>query len=143
MLSAFDITVATLALLGLCAWVIANKKAEANLKETLEKAKDAALYQSQFKCAVFKPCNKSCRKALEFSTKPILIADMPNLPLRGCSEAACECSFDQQEDRRSGKDRRDYETAGKRLANANKRLLKDRRRNSIREFLLPKYRHQY
>jgi hypothetical protein len=143
MLSAFDITILVVVLLGLCAWVIANKKAEASLKKTLENAKDTALYQSQFKCALFKPCTKSCRKALEYSTKPILMADVPKLPLHGCNEAVCECSFTQLEDRRSGKDRRDNESASKRLANANKRMLKDRRRDSIREFLLPKYRHQY
>lgn len=143
MLSTFNLTVVVLILLALCAWIIASKKAESRLKKTLEKATDAALYQPQFRCVLLSPCKSSCRKAFEFGTKPILISDTPKLPLLGCNAPSCECVFMQQEDRRAGKDRRDNETPSRRLAHANKRTLKDRRRDSIQAFLLPKYRLQY
>jgi hypothetical protein len=117
-------------------------KSEAKLKKTLEKVSDTTLFLPQFRCVVFKACSNSCRRALEFHTKPILIANAPKLPLQGCFAEKCECSLLQYDDRRTGKDRRDAEELinKRRLAYANKRLLRDRRRASIQEFLLPQHR---
>jgi hypothetical protein len=140
MFTTFNLAVSAIALLAICAWLRANKKAESRLKKALDKVTDAELYQSPFQCVVMTPCNNSCRKALEYSAKPILMKNVPELPLLGCNVFACECSFVQQEDRRTGKDRRYNEVPSRRLIYANKRTLKDRRRDSIQDFLLPKYR---
>jgi hypothetical protein len=68
--------------------------------------------------------------------------DSPKLPLPTCSTDKCACTLLRLDDRRTGKDRRDNEVLDKRKKSihANKRTLKDRRRDSIREFLLPHYR---
>ena len=140
MFTTFNMAVAVVILLVMFIWVAANKRAESRLKRSLEKMADVALFQPQFKCVVISPCRNSCRRVIEYSTKPILLKNAPLLPLIGCDAAACECSFIQHEDRRTGKDRRHNEAPSKRLAYTNKRTQKDRRRDSIQEFLLPKYR---
>jgi hypothetical protein len=140
-LATLDLLVIAIILLALCFWLV-SAISEARLKKSIEKESDATLYLSQFRCVVFSAGNNSCRKALEYQTKPILLSNAPNLPLQGCSAVKCECSLLHHDDRRTGIDRRDLEVLDekRRLAYANKRLLKDRRRASIQEFLLPKYR---
>jgi hypothetical protein len=136
-----DLIVLAIILLGLCFWLV-TKISEARLKKTLQKESDESLFTPQFRCVVFSAGNHACANALAYQTKPILISNAPELPLLGCSAEKCACSLVQYDDRRTGKDRRDMEMldARRKSAHANKRLLKDRRRASIREFLLPKYR---
>jgi hypothetical protein len=140
-LAILDLIVVAIILIAMCFWLI-SFKSEAKLKKALEKDSDATLFLPQFRCVVFKACSNPCRRALEFQTKPILIDNAPKLPLQGCFAQKCECSLLQYDDRRTGKDRRDMEELinKRRLAYANKRLLRDRRRASIQEFLLPQYR---
>jgi hypothetical protein len=140
-LATLDLIAMAIILLGLCFWLVA-KTSEARLKKTLQKASDASLYESQFRCVLFSASDHACKSALAYPTKPILIKDSPDLPLKGCNAEKCACSLLRYDDRRTGKDRRDMELLDKRRrsAYANKRMLKDRRRASIQEFLLPKYR---
>ena len=140
-LATVDLIAIAIILMALCFWLVALTS-EARLKKTLQKAFDASLYEPQFRCVLFNAGDHSCKSALAYQTKPILIKDAPELPLKGCDAEKCACSLLRYDDRRTGKDRRDMEVLdkGRRSAYANKRLLKDRRRSSIREFLLPKYR---
>ncbi len=140
-LATLDLIVMAIILFALCFWLVASTS-DARLKKTIAKESDESLYESQFKCVAFVAGNSACNKALKFETKPILIENAPKLPLQGCTAAQCECSLLQHDDRRSGTDRRDNEVLDKRRKSvyANKRLVKDRRRASIKEFLLPKYR---
>jgi hypothetical protein len=138
-LAIMDLIVAAIILIAVCFWLI-SFKSEAKLKKAIEKESDATLFLPQFRCVVFKACINSCRSALEYQTKPILIDDAPKLPLQGCFAEKCGCSLLQYDDRRMGKDRRDMEEIKNRRKYANKRLLRDRRRASIQEFLLPQYR---
>ncbi len=140
-LAILGLIVVTIILIAMCLWLI-SFKSEARLKKAIEKESDATLFLSQFRCVVFKAGSNSCRRALEYQTKPILIDKAPKLPLQGCFVEKCECSLLQYDDRRTGKDRRDMEELvnRRRLVYANKRLLRDRRRASIQEFLLPQYR---
>lgn len=136
-----DLIIVAVILLALCFWLV-SKISEASLKKTLQKESDASLYGPQFSCVVFSPGNHACKSALAFQTQPLLTSSAPELPLRGCNAEKCACSLLQYDDRRAGKDRRDMEVLDKnrRSAYANKRRLRDRRRASIREFLLPQYR---
>jgi hypothetical protein len=140
-LAILDLIILAIILLGLCFWLV-SITSEARLKKTLQKESDESLFTPQFRCVVFSAGNHACKSALAYQTKPILMSNAPDLPLLGCSAEKCACSLVQYDDRRTGKDRRDMEILDKqrRSAYANKRLLKDRRRASIREFLLPKYR---
>ena len=140
-LAILDLIVVAIILIAMCFWLI-SFKSEAKLKKALEKESDTTLFLPQFRCVVFKACSNSCRSALEFQTKPILVDNAPKLPLKGCFEEKCECSLLQYDDRRSGNDRRDMDELKNRrkLVYANKRLLRKRRRASIQEFLLPQYR---
>jgi hypothetical protein len=140
-LATLDLIILAIIMLGLCFWLV-SIISEARLKKTLQKESDESLFTPQFRCVVFSAGNHACANALAYQTKPILINSAPELPLLGCSAEKCACSLVQYDDRRTGKDRRDMEILDKqrRSAYANKRLLKDRRRASIREFLLPKYR---
>jgi hypothetical protein len=140
-LATLDLIILAIILLGLCFWLV-SIISEVRLKKTLQKELDESLFTPQFRCVVFSAGNHACKRALAYQTKPILISNAPDLPLLGCSAEKCACSLVQYDDRRTGKDRRDMEILDKqrRSAYANKRLLKDRRRASIREFLLPKYR---
>jgi hypothetical protein len=136
-----DLIVVAIILIAMCFWLI-SFKSEVKLKKAIEKESDATLFLPQFRCVVFKACSNSCRSALEYQTKPILINNAPKLPLQGCFAEKCECSLLKYDDRRTGIDRRDMEVLDKRRKStyANKRRLKDRRRASIQEFLLPQYR---
>jgi hypothetical protein len=136
-----DLIIVAIILLALCFWLIALIS-EARLKKTIQKESDVSLYESQFSCVIFSAGNHACKNAHAYQTKPILTKDAPELPLRGCDAENCGCSLLQFDDRRTGTDRRDREVLDekRRLAYANKRRLKDRRRASIREFLLPQYR---
>jgi len=136
-----DLIILAIILLALCFWLV-TRLSEARLKKTIQKESDASLYMPQFSCVIFSPGNDSCKSALAYQTKPILISNAPELPLRGCNAENCACSLLQYDDRRTGTDRRDREVLDekRRLAYANKRMLKDRRRASIKEFLLPQYR---
>ena len=140
-IATLDLIALGLILFALCFWLVALMS-DARLKKTLAKESDESLYGPQFKCVVFEACSSACNKALKFETKPILITNAPKLPLQGCMSAKCECRLLQHEDRRSGIDRRDKEVLDKRRKSvyANKRMVADRRRASIQEFLLPKYR---
>jgi hypothetical protein len=136
-----DLIIVAIILLALCFWLI-SLVSQARLKRTIQKESDASLYAPQFSCVIFSPGNHACKSALAYQTKPILVNNAPDLPLRGCNAEKCGCSLLQFDDRRTGNDRRDMEVLDekRRLAYANKRILKDRRRASIREFLLPQYR---
>lgn len=140
-LAILDLIIIAITLLGLCFWLV-SVMSEARLKRILQKESDESLFTPQFRCVVFSAGNHACKSALAYQTKPILMSNAPELPLLGCGAEKCGCSLVQYDDRRSGKDRRDMEILDKkrRSAYANKRLLKDRRRASIQEFLLPKYR---
>lgn len=141
-LAVLDLIILAIILLGLCFW-LASLISEARLKKTIQKESDESLYSPQFRCVVFSAGNNACASALAHQTKPTLISNAPELPLAGCSAEKCACSLVQYDDRRTGKDRRDREMLDKerKSAYANKRLLKDRRRASIQQFLLPKYRN--
>jgi hypothetical protein len=140
-LATLDLIILAIILLGLCFWLVVLMS-EARLKKTLQKETDESLFTPQFRCVVFSAGNHACKSALAYQTKPILISNAPELPLLGCGAEKCTCSLVQYDDRRTGKDRRDLEALGmkRKSVYANKRLLKDRRRASIQEFLLPKYR---
>jgi hypothetical protein len=136
-----DLIILAIILLGICFWFV-KLISEARLKKTLQKESDESLFTPQFRCVVFSAGNHACKSALAYQTKPILISSAPELPLLGCNAEKCACSLVEYDDRRTGKDRRDMEMLDqkRKSAYADKRLLKDRRRASIREFLLPKYR---
>jgi hypothetical protein len=140
-IATLDLIALAVILLALCFWLV-SIRSEARLKKIIVKYTDESLYKPQFKCVLFSASNNACKTALAFQTKPILISNAPSLPLQGCQAEKCECSLLQQDDRRTGNDRRDMEALDKKRKSAykNKRLLKDRRRDSIQEFLLPKYR---
>ena len=138
-LATLDLIVIAMMLLGLCFWLF-SLFSEARLKKTIEKEADTSLFTPQFSCVVFSAGEHACQSALAYQTKPILIDDAPKLPLQGCFAEKCGCSLLQYDDRRMGKDRREMEEIKNRRKYANKRLLKDRRRASIQEFLLPQYR---
>ncbi|MGQ0443365.1 MAG: hypothetical protein ACT4OH_07995 [Methylophilaceae bacterium] len=140
-LAILDLIIVAIILFGLCFWLV-SLISEARLKKTIQKESDESLFSPQFTCVVFSAGNNACTSALAYQTKPILISSAPELPLLGCSAKNCSCSLVKYDDRRTGKDRRDMEILDKerKATYANKRLLKDRRRASIREFLLPKYR---
>ena len=140
-MASLDLIAIALILLALCFWLVVLMS-EARLKKTLAEESDESLYASQFKCVVFAAGNSACNKALKFEITPILIKNAPKLPLQGCMAAKCECRLLQHDDRRTGLDRRDKEVLDKRRKSvyANKRMVADRRRASIQEFLLPKYR---
>ena len=140
-LSILDLVILAIILLVLCFWLV-SKLSEASLKKTLLKESDESLFTSPFKCVVFNAGDNSCKSALNYQTKPILLSKAPELPLKGCDAEKCTCALLQHEDRRTGNDRRDMEVLDKRRKStyANKRLVKDRRRTSIKQFLLPKYR---
>jgi hypothetical protein len=136
-----DLVILATFLLGLCCW-LAALASEDRLKKTIQEESDESLFTSQFKCVVFSAGNRACRNALVYQTKPVLISSAPDIPLPGCSVEKCTCSLVQYDDRRTGKDRRDLERLDikRKSAYADKRLLTDRRRASIQDFLLPKYR---
>lgn len=140
-LATLDLIAIALVLLALCFWLVV-KTSEARLKKTIQKTADSSLYESQFKCVLFSAGENACRSALEFKTKPILLSNAPNLPLRECGAENCTCRLLQHDDRRMGADRRDTEALDneRKSVYANKRTLKDRRRSSINDFLLPQYR---
>lgn len=136
-----DLIVVAIILLALCFWLVVVFS-EWRLKKTLQKTADASLFESQFKCVILCASNSACSHAITQQTKPILLSKAPMLPLAGCDAQKCECILMQQDDRRMGLDRRDAEVLDKERKSiyAKKRRLKDRRRASIREFLLPQYR---
>jgi hypothetical protein len=134
-----NLVIIALILVACCVWYASTRSA-ARLKKALDESADAPLYQSPFKCVVIHPCTHSCKQARAYQAKPILANNVPVLPLQDCDALACECSFLPQEDRRMGMDRREMQDAKRTSIYANKRIFRDRRRVSIQEFLLPKYR---
>lgn len=52
---------------------------------------------------------KACQAALQNADKTFLTYDAPPLPLQGCDQRKCECSYFAIPGRRSGKDRRSGE----------------------------------
>jgi hypothetical protein len=139
MLALLNIMIIVLILVACFFWYV-SEKSTAKLKKALADDANNPLFESPFKCVVIKPCTHPCKSARDYQTKPILAKDAPTLPLQGCNAITCKCSFERHEDRRMGEDRRDKQDARRALIYANKRMVKDRRRASIREFLLPKYR---
>jgi hypothetical protein len=112
----------------------------ARLTKALDDNADSPLFQPQFKCVLVKPTTLSCQLARDLSTKALLVDDAPILPLEGCNALQCHCSFTHRDDRRTGVDRRANEDPQRTRVYLNKRVFKDRRRDSIRDFLLPQSR---
>jgi hypothetical protein len=139
MLVLLNIVIIALILVACCFWYV-SEKSLAKLKKALDENADNPLFQPPFKCVVIKLCAHPCKKARELQSKPILANEAPSLPMQGCNAITCQCSFLRHEDRRMSMDRRDKQDAKRTLIYANKRMFKDRRRASIQEFLLPKYR---
>ncbi len=126
----------------LCAWLI-SFTSESKLKKSLEKTVDISLYQSQFRCVGIIPGESCCGAAMERSGELILLKDAPSLPLKGCNVEQCNCKFAHQEDRCTGQERRIKEETRRKPIYGDKRLVKDRRKASIKEYLLPNYRQYY
>jgi hypothetical protein len=139
MFLALNLVIIALILVACCFW-LASEISAARLKKALDKSADKPLFQSQFKCVVINPCTHPCKQARAYLSKPILANNAPALPLQDCDAAVCECTFLPQEDRRMGVDRREKQDERRASIYANKRMFRDRRRASIQEFLLPKYR---
>jgi hypothetical protein len=116
------------------------KSTLARLTKALDDNADSPLFQPQFKCVLVKPTTLSCQLARDLSTKALLVDDAPILPLEGCNALQCHCSFTHRDDRRTGVDRRANEDPQRTRVYLNKRIFKDRRRDSIRDFLLPQSR---
>ena len=137
-----NLVIVAIIFLVFCLWLV-SKLSEARLKKVIAKESDQSLFNPQFRCVVFSAGDHSCKIALAFQTTPILLNSAPVLPLQGCNAENCTCSLLKYDDRRTGLERRDMELLDKKRKSvyANKRRLKDRRRASIREFLLPKYRY--
>lgn len=135
----FYIIIITLILVACFFWY-ASERSISKLKKALEEDANNALFEPPFKCVMIKLCTHPCKSARDYQTKPILAKDAPTLPLIGCNAIKCKCSFELREDRRMSTDRRDKQDARRALIYINKRTLKDRRRSSIQEFILPKYR---
>ncbi len=133
------IIVIALILVACFFWYV-SEKSIAKLKKALDEDVNNPLFESPFKCVTIRPCTHPCKSARDMQAKPILAKDAPTLPLQSCNAITCKCSFERHEDRRMGTDRRDKQDARRALIYANKRIVKDRRRASIQEFLLPKYR---
>ena len=123
-----------------CLFWYTSERSIAKLKKALDNDANSPIFESPFKCVVIKAGAHPCKNARDYQTKPILANDAPKLPLQGCNAITCQCSFERHDDRRTGADRRDKQDARRALIYANNRILKDRRRVSIQEFLLPKYR---
>ena len=51
-------------------------------------------------------CENACAAVKKLDGKRFLLRETPSLPVVGCDVAACECSYVQLEDRRSGEDNR-------------------------------------
>lgn len=75
---------------------------------------------------------KACRQALENVEKTYLTHEAPPLPMAGCDQRSCQCSYYAIPGRRSGKDRRTGEDRRESLRfdpdNTDRRSGKDRRR---------------
>ena len=78
-----DLIIVAIILLALCFWLV-SFISEASLKKTLQEESDESLFAPQFKCVVFSAGDDSCKSALAYQTKPILLSNAPELPLKGC-----------------------------------------------------------
>ncbi len=49
------------------------------------------------------PCNTPCAAALDTSNLRYLASAAPSLPLSGCNQSSCQCSFTHHQDRRGNR----------------------------------------
>ena len=136
MFSTLDWILLTL-LVGIGVFLFRAKRSLNRLQKALDDNADSPLFQPQFKCVVVSPTALSCQLARDLASKALLIDEAPTLPLVGCNALNCHCSFTHRDDRRTGIDRRENESAQRARVYLNKRIFKDRRRDSIRDFLIP------
>jgi hypothetical protein len=105
----------------------------------------ASLSKPLYRCVKIETGEHVCHAALEYENKSILMNDAPILPLKSCDASQCDCRFLRFDDRRMGKDRRNQQSAAISKAYADKRFIRDRRRASIKQWLLPqniRYQHK-
>jgi len=124
-------------LVGISVCFFRAKRSLNRLKKALDDKADSTLFQPQFKCVVVRPTVLSCQLSRDLASKSLLIDDAPTLPLAGCNALNCQCIFTHRDDRRTGVDRRENQRAQRARFYLNKRMFKDRRRDSIRDFLIP------
>ncbi len=129
-----------------CYFWYVSERSLARLKKALDENSDVTLFQPQFRCVVISSDFDSCKEVRKYQSTPLLVNNAPTLPLHGCDAIKCNCTFMHHDDRRMEVARRDKQDTKGELIYANrrmvkeKRMTKDRRRASIQEFLLPKYR---
>ncbi|HAF01064.1 MAG TPA: hypothetical protein DCO68_08070 [Methylophilaceae bacterium] len=116
-----------------------QQQSELRLKQLLLDS-EAKLSKSLFRCVKIDAGNHACQFAIAYQNKPILVDQAPVLPLPGCDVVRCQCQFLRFDDRREGRDRREKQSKDDRRAMiyAEKRLIKDRRKSSLRQ-LFPNY----
>ena len=82
-------------------------------RERLEQRVSPALKnKSKYHAVSIKPGAYSCSAVNRMAGQRFLASQAPDLPLRDCDAAECDCHFVHHDDRRSGKDRRSPFTPG-------------------------------
>jgi hypothetical protein len=101
---------------------------------TLELTKSKTVTpKSQYRCVKIEPSYNACKTALAMREKPILMNEMPVLPLQNCDKSKCDCKFTRHNDRRMNNRREDVNIAGQIISEVNnKRERKDRRKSTIK-----------
>lgn len=118
------------------AWYM-QRQSEARLKNLLKESEEK-FSVSQYRCVLIEAGSNACQHALAYKNRPLLLDAAPVLPLKSCNVSACDCKFARMEDRRTGEDRRANQNPkdSKVRGYMNKRYIRDRRRNSIKEMLV-------
>jgi hypothetical protein len=106
-------TVLLLLVLGLLiAWLFYRQGLDKPEDRRVRRISPARKGKSRYHAVSVKPGAYACSAVNNIVGQRFLASQAPDLPLRDCDAAECDCHFVHHDDRRTGKDRRSPFTSG-------------------------------
>jgi len=93
-------------ILLLSVWLWLHYRSKSDLSHQHKSTLSAQPHVKTYHATSIHPCSKACKRAQALSEKRFLVSEVAALPVPGCTNPACTCTYVHHEDRRGGDDRR-------------------------------------
>jgi len=99
------IFISTIILL-LSVWLWLHHRSKSDLSHEHKSIPIAKPHVKTYHATSIHPCSKACESVNSLKEKRFLLSEVAALPVQGCTNPNCDCTYIHHEDRRNGDDRR-------------------------------------
>jgi len=90
----------------LSVWLWLHYRSKSDLSHEHKSTLTAQAHVKTYHATSIHPCSKACECVQPLKDKRFLLNEVAALPVQGCSNPNCDCTYIHHEDRRNGDDRR-------------------------------------